>query len=171
MTWAQWKALHPDTTVLRRPTEFHRDSDFNPYRNYVSSNVAGLYGWENRDYRLNPKEFVVGLTDGIEFKAYSLTLLRKQGAINDWVGSLPVAVVYDGESGIIRVFNRAIDGQVVTLELRTDSLVDTKSGRKWSIWDGPPTNVETSVLEPVEHVIGYWSCWKDFYPTTEVYSG
>ena len=73
-TWAAWKAMHPDTTVVSFNTGFSRDYTRYPYGNYdLVDNTMLLFPQSTVDPRLPMKETVLGIThDGVA-RAYSMT--------------------------------------------------------------------------------------------------
>lgn len=94
-TWRAWRELHPDTLVLTRNTGYSGyDYRTNPYRQYERIRQLA-FPVSNRDRRLMPKAWVLGLSIGGEHVAYPMDELEKIGRFEDHVGGQTVQVIYD----------------------------------------------------------------------------
>jgi hypothetical protein len=172
-TWAEWKALHPNTRALQKTFR----GGFDGYTSYYQSLDAGVLGESRRDNRLETKEFVVGVAvDGVA-KAYPFRRLNDSPVVNDELNGQPLLVVFDQESATGAVFSRVVDGSPLTFQLATPGglhaarLVDDETGSIWSAFTGQAVEglLAGTRLEPVRSTSSFWFGWKDFYPTTEVY--
>jgi len=97
--WGIWKAQHPNTQVLSKPSNFKRDYDRYPYGSY-EENSEVRFGAENADKRLHPKDVVYGVIVGESAKAYPLTKLELQPTIQDVIGTTAVAVSYTQDGAL-----------------------------------------------------------------------
>lgn len=125
-------------------------------------------------------DLVVGVTSGLEARAYPLRLLRWHEAVNDTIGGLPVAVTYSPLSGAIAVWDRRSDGRVLELAV---------SGRLWNsntlLYDRRPDGGASSLwhqltgeavtgpaagrrLEPLPAALATWADWLLRHPETTV---
>jgi len=105
MTWDAWRKTYPETLALDAP--------------------GG-----NSGFNLDDMYIVVDL--GGEAAAYPVSDLRTGGVVNDVVAGLEIAVVVDpGDSRRWAVFSRRLDGEVVTLSVRGQALVDERTGTAW----------------------------------------
>jgi hypothetical protein len=98
-TWGQWKAAHPETTVLGRETGYARDYGRGPYVGYEQS--ERLYFPAPLDRRYHPKARVVGLrsADG-RARVYPADELRAAGgSVRDAFAGHEVRIDIDGNGG------------------------------------------------------------------------
>jgi len=102
--WGAWKAKHPNTEVLAKPSNFKRDYDRYPYDSY-EENSEVRFGAKHTDKRLHPKDVVYGVVVGGAVKAYPLAKLELQPNFEDVVGTIAVAVKY-AEDGNVTVTNK-----------------------------------------------------------------
>jgi len=104
--------------------------------------------------------------------AYPFSVLNEEPVVNDTVGGKPVLVVFDFDAGAGAVYERTIDGQVLTF--RSEEGLQISDQETGSIWDsksgmavqGP---LAGQMLERVKSTRSFWFGWKDFYPETRVY--
>jgi hypothetical protein len=152
-TWQDWKSRHPQTLALQKGFYGNRDS-YNPY---FSSPDAGVIGETVEDD---------------EAVAYPYSVLNDKPVINDKVGTLPVLVVFDTETGSGVVFERELEGQILTFQSVGELiLLDGETG---STWDGQSGVAESGPLAgkslaQVKSTRSFWFGWKDFYHDTRVY--
>ncbi len=168
-TWEDWKERHPDTLALVKGYT----GAFDPYQSYYRSRSPGVIGETRRDDRLETKQFVIGVTDGGAAKAFPFEALNQQPVVNSLVGDLPVLVVFDAETGSGVAFSRLVGGR--TLTFKADSLpllIDSETGSAWDGFSGAALQGEFagSQLERVKSTTSFWFGWKDFHPSTEVYT-
>ncbi len=103
-TWAAWKAMYPDTTVVSFNTGFSRDYTLYPYGDYdLVDNTRLLFPPSTIDSRLRMKDTVLGITYEGVARAYSMSRMTDVAprlVINDDVNGLPVLVVFDALSSL-----------------------------------------------------------------------
>lgn len=106
-TWSAWLKEHPDTQVLSTDTGYRRDYSRTPYGGYETE--RGLYfPVANKSRRYHPKERVLGVQIGGQYKAYPFAeLSRTDGAIEDRVGGQPVTIRFDRLNESARAFDAA----------------------------------------------------------------
>ena len=169
-TWSDWRSDHPNTVALAKGLRGSTDS----YQSYYFSSQAGVIGETTHDDRLYIKEFVVGVDWNGEQVAYPYGKLNDTPVVNDAVGGTSVLVVFQAESATGVVFDRNVDGQLLTFELENSdslTLVDTETGSTWDglrglATDGPLAGTQ---LQRVKSTSSFWFGWKDWYPNTRVY--
>ena len=106
-TWRDWRARHPNTRVLMPDTGSGRDYSVNPYARYEKSDEL-MFRVSHTDYRLHPKERVIGLSLNGAHKAWPLNALRDAGTtVTDAIGGLTVRIVYDELSNSARAYDEA----------------------------------------------------------------
>ena len=169
-TWGRWRSEHPRTLMLDvDPVEVNSD----PYQDYYTGPDAGVVGRKRADDRLPLKEKVVGVRLGDKVKAYSFTALSRDRVVNDVVGGVPIAVVFDSTSSSGAVYRRDLGGTTLTFAPGSTqfSMTDTETGSTWDGLSGRATSGLDAGMELVQVPItyGFWFGWVDFYPNTEVY--
>ena len=111
--WGEWKAAHPETTVLSRRTGHERPYGRSPYGDYATS--SQLYFPVDLDRRFHPKTPTLGLRlRGGEARAYpAVELMRVGGRVREQFAGRTVEVAYDE---IRRVFEVEASDDVEVVE-------------------------------------------------------
>ena len=171
-TWAQWRTAHPETLVLDKKGGYGGDS-YSGYYNDSSSGVLG--GFESNDL-LPAKAFVLGLVIEDEPKAYPFRELATAPLIHDTIAGRGIVIAYDERSGTAVVFDRRLDGDLLTFEFVRfadgDLLMrDTETGSLWSGLSGAAIEgpLSGTALRQVPSFYSFWFAWSDFYVNTDVY--
>jgi hypothetical protein len=131
-------------------------------------------------------ERVATVEFGGETAAYPFSRLVKAHVVNDVVGGTPVVVLHHGgtlsaldasvisasrDVGAAAVFERTLDGQVLTFTWRGDRFVDDQTGSTWDILGratgGPLAGHHLQPLVSGNH---FWFAWVVFKPETRVWS-
>jgi hypothetical protein len=184
VSWASWKAAHPDGLVLGRDTGHARDYGINPYPGYDDVDSPPFLFEGEVDGRLAAKERIVGVGLDTEPVAVLLEPLAASGVIEVTVDERPVVLFHlpgtasaleSGEVaggrdvGAVGVFDPVVDGQTLTFTRGGDGFVDDQTGSRWDIFGtavgGPLTGKR---LEPVEHVDTFWFAWAAYQPDTHI---
>ncbi len=155
-SWAQWRARHPDTTVLSLDTGHVRDYGSGAvYREYFASPNLMFPSATRSDQPLQPKDYVFGMRDVAAAKAWPLAAFKGGKAINDTLGARSVVLIGDAATRTVRAYDRgahrfewidhdrvAADGG--TWQVREDALVGPGGQRLarlpggisyWFAWD------------------------------------
>lgn len=175
MTWAGWKALHPDTQVLSETTGFSRNYTRYPYGDYEEVNNGRLLFRMNRiDDRRPPKERVLGIP-GAEGRALTfpfgmLNDIGTKAVVPSFFEGEEVVVLWDASKEAAAAFRpRTISGQAVRLQVENGRFVDTLSGSEFEV-----NGVSTAgglQMEPVEEAyVAFWFSWPAFHPQTDIFS-
>jgi hypothetical protein len=97
-SWADWRARHRRTEVLSAETGHDRDYARDPYDGYDAVPRL-MFDVAQRDERLPPKAWVLGLRVGGEAKAYPFSVLARRvdasGRLADRVGGQRVEIRFD----------------------------------------------------------------------------
>ena len=175
----------PDALSLSQETGIGRGYGSNPYVGYSSSNAPFLYDGEP-DPRFPALSRVVGVTVDDVDRAYPFDTIRTEGAVNDEIEGVPIAVFWGGDTadaldsstiadgdpiGTGVAFDRRVGDQVLTFTAEAeDQFVDAETGTTWSLLgqaiDGPLAGEQ---LDPVQHRNEFWFAWAAFFPDGEVY--
>ena len=180
-TWGDWRAEHPDTTVITREGALytarsytHEDSDDSIYYAY-RADPETMFPISYRDDVLAPKAEVLGVTlDGVD-KAYPIEVLRGERIVHDRIGDVDVVLIASATSSDAHIFENP-DG----LEFRLpddapeagfpDKVVDN-NGKEWEVSRERLTDSEdaSTVLEIVPSNVSFWFGWFAFHRGTELY--
>ncbi len=180
-TWGDWRAEHPDTTVITREGALytarsytHEDDDSSIYFAY-RADPETMFPIAYRDDVLAPKAEVLGVNlNGVE-KAYPIGLLRQERIIHDRIGDIEVVVIASATSSDAHIFENR-DG----LEFRLpddapeagfpDKVLDN-NGKEWDVSRERLTDAEaeSTVLEIVPSNVSFWFGWFAFHRGTELY--
>jgi len=185
-TWAGWKSLHPETTVLSFNTGFRRNYDVYPYGSYDQiGNEQLLFPQSFIDRRLPMKETVLGIVHEGLARAYSMSRMAASGprlALNDVVNGLPILVAFDASSSMAIPFDRrrmSADGTEVLETLELDVVEDgapllrLRDRQTGSIWNLTGEAVEGPLqgerLRQIETYSAFWFAWAAFNRDSEIH--
>jgi hypothetical protein len=169
-TWEEWKSRYPGTLALVKGYKV----EYDPYYLYYETERAGAFGEGHRDPRVGTKQFVVGVALGDEAVAYPWGELSLEPVVNDVVGGTPVLVVFGENTATGVVFDRGLEGQLLTFSMsdpETLTLTDAQTGSTWEGLTGLATDGPLSgkQLARVKSTSSFWFGWKDWYPETRVH--
>jgi hypothetical protein len=177
-TLGEWRASHPDTTVLRPPPESDtlgtgsgvRDYTTDPYPGYDESDRIGI-GGEFDDDRLGPKAEVVGVAVEETARAYTTDAIETEGLIEDTVGELPIVVTSTADGTPI-AWSRRIGDETLSLTIADERHL-AGGGSRWRrdtgvAVDGPFEGERLAQANSVSAL--FWFAWLDFYPETELHA-
>lgn len=195
VSFADFRAAHPDGQVLSRDTGLRASYGSNPYAGYdtydhVLSSGGNLPLFQGEvDGRLAPADRVVTVSldeAGVDI-AYPVTLLEQLRVVNDMRGNqdlvlfftpgtasaLGARVIAEAEDvGATSVFDPNLDGQKLTFSFDGQNIVDDQTGSTWNILgqavEGPLAGQE---LQPIVHGDHFWFSWAAFKPDTIIFQG
>lgn len=180
-TWGDWRAEHPDTTVITREgarypawSYTHEDNDNSIYFAY-RADPETMFPIAYRDDVLPPKAEVVGVTlEGVH-KAYPIELLREERIVHDRIGDVGVVVIASATSSDAHIFENP-DGLKFRVpdnasEAGFPSKVTDGNGTEWEVSRESLTNTtEPSIkLKVVPSNVSFWFGWFAFHRETELY--
>lgn len=186
VSWAEARAEYPEAQVLSRETGFRRDYGRNPYAGYDNINSSPfLFRGPDTPDQLPAMARVTTVELNGEAVAYPNDVLQEAGVVNDTVAGIEVAVFWqpglasalDSSSiaggqdvGASGVFERTLDGQVLTFTTNGETITDEATGSTWNIL-GQATDGELAgqSLKPVVKVDHFWFSWAAFRPDTRIY--
>jgi hypothetical protein len=186
ISWADFKAAHPDGQVLSRETGYNRSYGRNPYAGYDDINSSPfLYDGPETPGVLPPVARVLAVELGGETVAYPYSVLAEAQVVNDSVGGANVAVFWASgtasaldtsaiaegrDVGAAAVYARELDGQTLTFVRDGERIVDEETGSEWNVLgqavDGTLKGQRLTPLVGVNH---FWFSWAAFRPETRVY--
>ena len=146
--WKTWREAHPETSVLML------ERTYRAYR---------------REFYKHLEQFLVGMSAGELARAWKFDDLQLHPVVNDQFNDSPVVVVFDRASRTALIFDRTVDGQVLTFEQRDDHMIDEQSGTTWEPTTGRAISGERkgASLTQAIGVISYSHTWATFYPASE----
>ena len=166
--WSAWRDEYPDTLALDIGGPV-----FDHYLDYYVGPSAGILGQSNRDDRLVGKDLVVGIAGAESQRAYAHKHLTKARVLNDTFEGADIVVTLDLNSGSTGVFDRSLDGNLLTFVHGPDpeEMTDVETQSSWSKLSGIATGGEFAGkrLTPFPFFNAFWFGWSDFYPNTELY--
>ena len=169
-TWAEWTALHSQTTVLDRYAEFaDRYREVDPGRGGLGPNFQRtILNWDDR---LAENELVLGANVGAEFRAYVLADFGNGlEVVNDSLSGIPVVVLIDSQSDYALAFQAVVDGQQLDFVSDGEQITDVSTGSVWGLdgkaISGPLTGMQ---LEFVTSFVTEWYGWAAYHPETSIY--
>ena len=170
MTWGDWRASHPDTTVLSPDTPFQ--DRYRPVQIGVFSRQEDLFG----DDRLASNALVVGVEVDDLFKGYSVEALTEVGGVvNDTLASQPIVVLYDDVARTGLAFSRAVDGQLLEFYNAASQGFELRDRQTQSLWDREGRSISGplvgTTLEFVPSFISEWYGWSAYHPESELFQG
>lgn len=187
-TWGNWKKLHPQTVVMSPDTPFQKF--YSPKgkpeprgypafpRGYFKPTVTRV------DKRLPPFEKVLAVTLTEEGKpeaaslrrAYPVAALKEaNNAVNDTIGTTPVAVFLEPDTMTASALLRTLDGKTLTFEARRGegdkvAFYDKETGTRWSIEGlGEEGPLAGKILRPIDNHLSQWYGWSAYFPDTTLF--
>lgn len=174
-TWAKWKELYPNTTVISENTGFNRNYTVYPYGSYRSEQTQPLFPLRTRNYdnRFQPKHIVLGLIEGAVQKAYPFSNLGGKPVINDEINGRAVLIVSDMSAKLAIPYDRDVNGQVLTFTFSSENpfqMTDTETGSVWNIkGEAVSGTLSGAKLTQIPAYNAFWFAWSVFWPSTLVF--
>ncbi|MEE8331260.1 MAG: DUF3179 domain-containing protein [Acidimicrobiia bacterium] len=181
VTWADFKAKHPDGEVLSQNTGLGRNYGSNGYVGYTSQGGPfGRFFSDEIDPRFPALERVVGVRVGEVTKAYPFSVLSKANVVNDTLAATPITVWWadtgatdnfdsarPGEGQVIGTgiaFLSTVGDQVLTFSSAGDgTFVDAETSTTWTLFgEGIEGPLAGSHLETALHQNEFWFAWAAF---------
>lgn len=144
--WRTWRRDHPNTTVLwidRTSTEYRRE------------------------FYQRPEQFVLGIAEKGKPKAWGFEKLLRSPATNDQWEKKPVLVAFDRESLTARLYERKLDGRLLTFRAGDgNKLVDQETGttREPTTGRAVAGRLTGKHLTPLPAIVSYKTVWFKFHP-------
>ncbi len=182
-TWGEWRARHPETTVLTLDTGHQRPYRLGePYGAYFASREKLFPVYESRA-ELRPKERVFGLWRDGAAHAWPLGLLIEEKLRNDTLGDMPIVLLatsgrievegtneqagpvrYDA-GGSVRAYQTPAPGFRLGPDAAT--LLDDE-GRRWKLTEAALEGPDGARAPRIPGTLAYWFAWQGFHPETEL---
>jgi hypothetical protein len=185
ISWAEARDIYPGAQVLSRETGFSRNYGRNPYPGYDNINSSPFLFKGQTPENLPATARVTTVQLNGESVAYPNDILKEARVINDVVGGVEVTVFWqqglasaldssniaDGQDvGASGVFERTLNGQVLTFVTNGETITDEQTGSTWNILgqstDGELRGENLNKVVKVDH---FWFSWAAFQPDTRIY--
>lgn len=186
ISFEQFRKAYPEGKVLSRETGYNRNYGSNPYAGYDNISNTPLFGDIDKENKLPPMEKVIGVKKGEATKAYPYSITKDLRVINDNINNNPVAIFHiegarsaldarqisnSREDGSTGVFERILNGKVLTFHYASGEIKDKQTGSAWNITGkavaGP---LKGKQLNPVTSGDYFAFAWLVFWPDTDIYS-
>lgn len=185
-TWRTWRRLYPDTQVIAvGPYGTSRYTQY-PYGDYRTNDDDFLFPIRPRlasnpnpyARQFDTKDLVLGVRVDGQAMAFPFKEMfgPKRRVINQSVGGLEIAVVYDSDARLAIPYARRVDGRVLTFDLvdeGTSAFVfsDRETGTRWDVKGlGRDGELAGHQLTQVPAHNAMWFAWVTFWPNTEVWT-
>ena len=187
VSFGEFAASYPEGVSLSRASGAPVPYVSNPYEGYSTRSAPYPFYTGEIDPRYRALERVVGVTEGGAATAYPFPVISTAGAVNDYVGGVPVAVFWGGDTadaldtrslsegrsiGTGLAYRRTVNGQELTFTKEGDVFRDLETSSRWTLLgeaiSGP---FEGERLEFAVHRNEFWFAWGAFYPDGAVYEG
>ncbi|MCR9124294.1 MAG: DUF3179 domain-containing protein [Phyllobacteriaceae bacterium] len=162
-TWGEWRAKHPDTTVMAPNTGHLRDySEGAAYADYFASPDLMFPVNVGDESVVARKEQVFGVRDvGIQ-KAWPIAAFTAEPVINDAIGDRPLVLVGDADVGAVRAYERG----ALTFEPAAAPDILIADGERWRITETALVGPDGTRLDRVAGHIAYWFAWDSYFGVT-----
>ncbi len=157
-SWAEWRAVHPDTRVLSLNTGHRRDYGSGVvYRDYFASPDL-MFPSAVDETLFRQKEYVFGVRDVGAAKAWPLDVFADGAVINDTVGRRDIVLIGEQATRTVRAYDR---GARTFTAAANPSLL--KHGDElWLVGEEALTGPNGSTLPRVPGHIAYWFAWNSY---------
>ena len=111
-------------------------------------------------------KFVFGYTVLGEARAWSFDQLAHQSVVNDRLGGRPVLIVFDRETTAVWIYDRTVDGKVLSFERSGTFVKDRETAGLWDPAKGQAVEgpQQGKQLKPLVGIVAYRRAWRDFHP-------
>ena len=163
--WGDWKEKNPTTRVLDLRTGFLRNYDEGVvYNNYFSSDEL-MFPVLVDEENLKAKDYIFGIRDVAQQKAWPLKAFKEEPVINDALGAQNLVLIGNPDNRTVRAYDRG--------ELRFSGSEDalTAAGQNWQVTEEAIVADDGTRLARVPGHVAYWFGWNSYFGVkSEVYS-
>lgn len=155
---ARWLALYPHSLVMQADTLFASEYS-KDYAFERGTSRKALTGTDTTSW--GDKSWVVGITVGLQSRAYDWNHLERVGVINDDIAGTPVVLALAADSVSFFAFIRPNSETVFTVQ--GDSLV---AGSARYAFNGKGISGSLTAINASQE---FWHSWRTFQPSTDQY--
>ena len=158
MSLDSWLAKYPDSLVLQYDPTFQKQYDI---RTALLNYEVSLPGWH---MQASPP-LVVGVEVNGVARAYDWNELVKRSLVEDEVEGTPLLAVTDADGDSAFVYERTVDGRVLSFELTEDGMKDSETGSSWDRFGRcKKGKLKGSALAQLQSYKQYVRAWVTFHP-------
>ena len=166
MRLESWIKQHPNTLILQPDTLFKEEyealENFDEGKSKGKLTKPDSLSWKE-------KSWVVGVSLGLNARAYDWMDLKEHHVMNDELAAIPLVVALENDTASFHVWNRIAGVDTLTF-LYSDSvkaMMDTKTRSLWD-WSGrcEQGSLKGMQLKTVQSYQEFWHSWRTFHPQT-----
>jgi hypothetical protein len=164
-----WINQHPNTLIMQPDSLFKKEYD--DLKNYDEGKSKGKLtkpdslSWKD-------KSWVVGVSAGLNARAYDWKDLKKYRVIDDAISAIPLVVVLENDTATFHVWNRIAGHDTLHFDFSDSlkTLVDRKTHSVWD-WSGrcQSGSLKGTQLQSLQSYQEFWHSWRTFHPQTTQY--
>ncbi len=177
-TWNKAKSVYPNAPVLTSPRGSRKPYGRDPYGNYLKKgtyydNDILAFPVQYTDLKLPYKNQIVGLELSGFRLAIDVAYIKKEGAVNFFLGDSPLLAVYDTRLGVVRIFNRHIWDKPSLFIMQNGLLIDIGTKTTWNTSTGQAMqgNMVGATMQQYFGVYSMWFNWFNINPETYLIPG
>jgi hypothetical protein len=158
-SWAEWKALHPDTRVLSIDTGHQRDYGSGVvYQDYFASPDLMFPTIVGNEEAVRRKDYVFGIRDVGAARAWPVEAFNGRPVLNDAIGPRNLVLIGDALTRTVRAYERGD---------RTFAASDTAHrisgpGGDWTVTEEALVGPDGVKLARVPGHVSYWFAWDGY---------
>lgn len=171
-TWEAAKRVFPKAPVLARPRG-RRPYGRDPYGSYLRKdtyydNDILVYAPKRLDRRFRKKTAMLCLELEHLLVAIDIEYVKKLGAVNFFLGPVPLLAVHDPALNVVRIFNRKIWEEPFLFIMRNGQLTDLTTSSVWDPTNGRAVsgNMKDASMVQYYGVYSMWFAWASINPET-----
>jgi hypothetical protein len=136
-----------------------------PFGASYSTDIS-VRGEYRREFYRDPSQFVLGMVEGGEARAWSFEQLMREPVLNDEFRRSPVLIVFMSDSATAMVYDRRVDDRTLTFNYENGKLLDTQTGTQWESASGEAVAGPLRATQLTRRVgtVSYLRAWRDFHP-------
>ena len=184
VSFAQFNESYPNGLILSQDTGYRRYYGKTPYPGY--DNLSGIPFLFKReiDFRLPPLERVLAISNEKQSVIFPFSYLSNKPLINtkfegqailvvsqaSMVSTMDKKEIKNSNSMLTAAaFERTIDDEVLTFELRDNQIYDTQTSSLWNIFGEAIAGVlQGKKLKQIDNNVHFAFAWLAFYPEAKI---
>ncbi len=177
-TWDAAKRFYKDVPVLSTPRSSRKAYGRDPYGNYLKTGTyydddTLVFPVTYTDLRLPYKNQVIGLEFNDFRLAIDVAYVKKEGAVNFFLGDAPLLAVHDKKLDVVRIFNRQVWEKPSLFIMQYGKLIDISSKSAWDPSTGISLegNMQGASMQQYYGIYSMWFNWYNLNPETLLIPG
>lgn len=158
-SWAEWKALHPDTRVLAIDTGHKRDYGSGVvYKDYFDSPDLMFPTIVGNEDAVRRKDYVFGIRDVGAARAWPVEAFDGRSVINDAIGARNLVLIGDALTRTVRAYERG--NRTFTASDKAHRV--SGPGGDWAVTEEALVGPDGAKLARVPGHVSYWFAWDGY---------